>query len=342
LAVLAVIEQRSRDAPVPPRLLRNPNVVAAMALAFLFWATFGSVLYFLSIYLQNVHGYDALETGFAFLIPTGIVVAGSAVAGRFVTRFGLRPTLVVALGIGAVGAAALGLAAAPDSSYAALVPGLIVISIGDGVVFTAMFITAATGVPGRQQGVACGFASTGYGVGAAFGLAILVLIANHGAGDTGGDGPPVTAAEGIRIAVLTVAVGIVLTPLVASTVRPATGPPHWDARPPARVSAVLMTTAGAHQLAVLEQMRVVGRDALHQRLDRALDLSVARAGMAEQRTVVDQRSEQVHDQVAVDVLPKVALFVRPVEGLLHGCARWVEQRGHERPLQPSRTCCRPT
>ena len=58
-------------------------------------------------------------------------------------------------------------------------------SIGDGAMFTAAFIAAATGVPDRQQGVASGIVSTGQGVGAAVGLAVLVLIANaatHGLG----------------------------------------------------------------------------------------------------------------------------------------------------------------
>ena len=53
----------------------------AIAIAFLFMATFGSVLYFLSIYFQDVRGYDALETGVGFLLPTAFVVAGSALAG---------------------------------------------------------------------------------------------------------------------------------------------------------------------------------------------------------------------------------------------------------------------
>jgi EmrB/QacA subfamily drug resistance transporter len=232
LGALVVIERRAVDPLLPPALLRNRNVVTAVVLASMFAATFGSVLYFLSIYLQGVRGYDALQTGMAFLLPTAVVVTGSTVAGQLVTRFGLRRTLVAALAVGAVGAAALGLAMTEDSSYPALIPGLVALSIGDGVVFTAMFITAATGVPDRRQGVASGLASTGSGVGAAFGLAILVLIANHGAGDTGGEGSPVATAEGIRAAVLTVAVGIVLMLLVASTLRQAAGPPPGDAGRP--------------------------------------------------------------------------------------------------------------
>src|SRR5262245_33932974 len=63
----------------------------------MFMATFGSALYFLSIYFQDVRGYDALEAGVRFLVPTGVVVAGSALAGRAVTRFGIKRTLVTAL-----------------------------------------------------------------------------------------------------------------------------------------------------------------------------------------------------------------------------------------------------
>ena len=67
---------------------------APMAIAALFMATFGSALYFLSIYFQDVLGYDALETGTAFLLPTAVVVAGSMLAGRLATRVGLKRTLM--------------------------------------------------------------------------------------------------------------------------------------------------------------------------------------------------------------------------------------------------------
>src|SRR5215208_704733 len=131
LVAFALIETRGRDPLVPPRLLANRNLATAVAIAFMFWATFGSVLYFLTLYFQNVHGYDALETGLGFLLPTAVVVAGSALAGQVATRCGLKLTLVAAPGVGALGAVALGLAMSPNASYVALIPGLILISIGD-------------------------------------------------------------------------------------------------------------------------------------------------------------------------------------------------------------------
>jgi MFS family permease len=222
LSAFAVIERRSRDPLMPPRLLTNRVLTTAVLIAFMFMATFGSLLYFLSLYFQDVLGYDALETGVGFLLPTAVVVAGSTFAGRLVTRLGLRRTLVAALAIGAAGAAALGLAMSPDSSYALLLPGLVAVSIGDGVVFTAMFIAAATGVTNREHGVASGIVSTGSGVGAVVGLAILVLLANSGTEGLVGEGLRVATAEGIRTATFAIAGGIVVTLLLACNLR--TGP----------------------------------------------------------------------------------------------------------------------
>jgi MFS family permease len=136
-----------------------------------------------------------------------------------VTRLGLRRTLVAALAVGAAGAAALGLAMSPDGSYALLVPGLVAVSIGDGVVFTAMFIAAATGVTDREHGVASGIVSTGSGVGAVVGLAILVLLANSGTEGLVGEGLRVATAEGIRTATFAIAGGIVVTVLLALNLR---------------------------------------------------------------------------------------------------------------------------
>jgi EmrB/QacA subfamily drug resistance transporter len=220
LGVLAAIERRSGDPLVPPRLLANRNLGTAVVIAFLFWATFGSVLYFLTIYFQDVHGYDALQTGVGFLLPTSVVVAASALAGRLATRFGLRRTLVAALGVGALGAAALGLGMSPDGSYAALVPGLIALSFGDGVVFTTMFIAAGTGVPDTEQGVASGIASTGTSIGAAVGLAVLVLVANADTGGIAGEPLRIATADGLSAAVLVVAAVIALTAVVALNLRP--------------------------------------------------------------------------------------------------------------------------
>src|SRR5262245_38650242 len=220
LVAFALIERRSHDPLVPPRLLANPVLMMAVAIGFMFMCTFGSLLYFLSIYFQDVRGHDALQTGVAFLVPTAVVVASSALAGQVVTRFGLRLTMIAALTIGAVGAVALGLTMSPSGSYTSLVPGLVAVSVGDGAVFTTMFIAAATGVSDRDQGVASGFVSTSSGIGATLGLAVLVLVANARAQALLGEDPQLATAEGIRTAVFVVVVGMAVMLVMALRLRP--------------------------------------------------------------------------------------------------------------------------
>ncbi len=215
LGALAIIERRSSDPLLPSHVLTNRNLRVAIAIAFLFMATFGSALYFLSIYFQDVHGFGPLETGIAFLLPTAVVVAGSVAGGRMATRFGLKTTMVVALTVGALGAVLLGWSMSPESSYVSLIPGLVGLSLADGVMFTTMFIAGATGVADREQGVASAIVSTAAGIGAAIGLALLVLVANSRAQGLAGEDLRVGTAEGLATAVLVIAGGIVVMVLVA-------------------------------------------------------------------------------------------------------------------------------
>jgi MFS family permease len=136
-----------------------------------------------------------------------------------VTHFGLRRTLVAALVVGVVGAVRLAAAISPDGTYAALLPGLVAISIGDGVVFTGMFIAASTGVSDREQGTASGMVSTASGIGAALGLAALVLVANSRTAGLLGDGPRIATAEGIATAVIVIAGGIAATIIITLNIR---------------------------------------------------------------------------------------------------------------------------
>ena len=147
------------------------------------------------------------------------------------TRFGLRVTLVAALGVGALGAVGLGLAITPDGTYAELIPGLVALSIGDGVVFTTMFIAAASGISDREQGIASGIASTGSGVGAAVGLALLVLVATAGLDGLSGERLRIATANGISTALYVVAGGIALTLLIAWPRCPAPAEPRLSPVP---------------------------------------------------------------------------------------------------------------
>ncbi|MES0148769.1 MFS transporter [Mesorhizobium sp. M0012] len=220
LIAFTVIEANSADPLMPLRLFHNRSLVAGMTITFLYMGTFGALPYFLTVLLQNVHGFTALQTGLAFLVPSVAIATGTQLGERLATRFSTRSTLVGGMIVGAVGTALMVSGATADSSYLPLVPGLIVSGVGQGIVWTAMWIAAASGVAHNQQGVASGMASTTLNVGNAIGMAVLIAIANSQIGELSGNALKIAVADGIQVAFWLAAAGIVVS-LLAAMVLPA-------------------------------------------------------------------------------------------------------------------------
>jgi EmrB/QacA subfamily drug resistance transporter len=215
LALFTLVEARSKDPLMPLRLLGNRSLAAGMAITFIFMGTFSALPYFLTVLFQRVHGFSALETGVAFLVPSVSIAAGTQIGERMATRTATRTTLLTGLLIGAAGTAVLALGVSADHGYAAVVPGLVVSGIGQGITWTGMWISAAAGVDSAEQGVASGMASTTQQIGGAVGLAILIAVANSGTEGRTGDALRTAMADGTRTAVYIAAAGIVLGALVA-------------------------------------------------------------------------------------------------------------------------------
>lgn len=215
LVAFAIIEANSSDPLMPLRLFRNRSLAAGMTITFLYMATFGTLPYFLTVLFQNVQGYSALETGIAFLVPSIAIAAGTQIGARLSTRLSNRSSLVGGMVIGAIGTALLVPATTPESAYLALAPGLIVSGVGQGIVWTAMWIAAAAGVHHDEQGVASGMASTTLNVGNAIGLAVLIAIANRHVGNLSGDVPREAVTDGMQLAFWIATAGIALSILVA-------------------------------------------------------------------------------------------------------------------------------
>lgn len=215
LIVFVLIEALSSDPLMPLRLFRNRSLVAGMTITFLYMATFGTLPYFLTVLFQNVQGFTAMETGIAFLIPSLAIAAGTQLGERLATRFSIRSTLVGGMLVGAVGTGLMVPGVAVDASYAAIAPGLIISGIGQGIVWTGMWIAAASGVHHDEQGVASGMASTMLNVGNAIGLAILIAIANRHLDGLTGEALQKAVTEGMQLAFWLAAAGILLSILVA-------------------------------------------------------------------------------------------------------------------------------
>ncbi|MGW1997720.1 MFS transporter [Embleya sp. NPDC001921] len=240
LAAFVAVELRSTQPLLPLRLFRNRNLSTGTVITFLYMGTFGTLLYFLTVYFQGVHGYGPMTTGLAFLVPMVAIATGSQTAGRLATRYGIRPILIGALAVGGTGAVLVALTMSADASYLALVPGLIVLGVGQGAGYTLMFGAAALGVPAQDQGIASGVASTSQQIGGAVGLALLVAVANANLDGLTGDALRSATTDGLRTAVLIAVGGIALTALAALGLRkPAprdvTGHVPVESRPMAHV-----------------------------------------------------------------------------------------------------------
>jgi hypothetical protein len=131
-----------------------------------------SVLLYLVLYLQDVLGYSAFQTGLRLLVLSGSILLVSGLAGRLSSHVPVRALIGVGLVVVAVGLLLMrGLAA--GSSWTHLVPGLVVAGIGAGFVNPPLASTAVGVVAPRRAGMASGINSTFRQVGIATGIALL-------------------------------------------------------------------------------------------------------------------------------------------------------------------------
>ncbi|MEV4007482.1 MFS transporter [Actinomadura sp. NPDC049753] len=236
LALFTVIEIRSADPLMPFRLFRNRSLSVGTTVTFVYMATFGVLPYFLTVLMQIVHGYSALKTGLAFLVPSLAIATGTQLGERLATRIGDRATLLIGFAIGAVGTAGLAFGFDTNAGYGLLVPGLVVSGVGQGIVWTAMWIAAATGTAPHEQGVANGIASTALNLGNAIGLAVFTALAELGTGGRTGQALREATAHGEFLVVLLTAAGMaaaLLVTLVLPRRRPVPGGTKSE---PARIS----------------------------------------------------------------------------------------------------------
>jgi EmrB/QacA subfamily drug resistance transporter len=157
---------------------RNGNI-AAMIVSL---GEFGIILS-LPIWLQNVLGYDALQTGFILLA----LAIGSFVASGFAGAFGNRiaPVAIVRVGLAAeiIGVAGIAVVIGPDTGWGLLVPFLFVYGFGVGLATAQLTGVVLKDVPVEQSGSGSGTQSTSRQIGSALGIAILgtVLFTTAGA-----------------------------------------------------------------------------------------------------------------------------------------------------------------
>jgi EmrB/QacA subfamily drug resistance transporter len=179
LALFVLIEARIASHPLLPlRLLRSWQRSGANVVMFLLGAGFFSVLYFVSLYLQNVRHYSPVEAGLVFVPHAVATVLGAKSAARLLAA-GRRAPLLIITGLLVSAAGFLWQAQLGTSSglfTGVILPG-VVIFLGIGLALTPVAMTATSGVPGAEAGIASGLANASRQIGGSFGLVALTGIA---------------------------------------------------------------------------------------------------------------------------------------------------------------------
>lgn len=137
-----------------------------------------AVFLFLTYYLQENLGMSPVTTGLAFLPMVGGIIISSTTANvKLLARTGARPLVPTGMALGALGMLYLtGLSA--ESSYATdILPALIVMGVGFGLIFAPSIATATSGVDPADAGVASAMVNTSQQVGGSIGTALLSTLA---------------------------------------------------------------------------------------------------------------------------------------------------------------------
>jgi EmrB/QacA subfamily drug resistance transporter len=171
-------ESRVARSPLMPLpLFRRRSIWTANLVMFLLSGALFAMWFFVSLYLQEVHGYTPLRTGFAFVPQTIAIIVGAQVSSRLVLRVGPRPLLVIGGLLSALGLLLFSGLGVDTGYWSGFFLPSVLITLGLGLSFTPLAYTATAGVAPQEAGLASGLVNTSRQIGGAVGLAALATIA---------------------------------------------------------------------------------------------------------------------------------------------------------------------
>jgi EmrB/QacA subfamily drug resistance transporter len=195
LVLFGFVESRAAHPLLPFRIFMNRTRAASFVAMMLMPAAMFSMFFYLSLYIQNVMGYSPLKAGFAFLPFSAGIVFAAGLSSNLINR--VDPRWLAGVGTLMAGAALFGFSRLPydttfptsdvTGGYATdILPFIILMSLGMGMTFVPLTLTAVHHVKAEDSGIGSGVLNTMQQVGGALGLATLATVATHvwsGTGD---------------------------------------------------------------------------------------------------------------------------------------------------------------
>jgi EmrB/QacA subfamily drug resistance transporter len=186
LVAFVVVEMRAEHPMLDLSLFRKPAFDGASIAAFVLSASMFAMFLYLTLYIQNILGYDALEAGLRFMPVTLLSFAVAPVSGKLAERVGIRWFLGGGLAFVGVGLLLMH-GIEPGDSWTGLLPGFILCGIGIGMVNPPLATAAVAVVEPRRSGMASGINSTFRQVGIATGIAAWGALFQHKVASSFGD-----------------------------------------------------------------------------------------------------------------------------------------------------------
>ncbi|NSC20215.1 MFS transporter [Streptomyces albus subsp. chlorinus] len=168
---------------VPLRIFAHRSVGSANAVVFCLGVAYLASPVLLALHLQRVLHYSPSRAGFGFLPCAVTVMAGAHLAGRLTSRWGVRRTTVLGMGVTAAGFLLLARVGVHSSFWPDIAVPSLVFGLGAGLSFTPITVCATGGVGPSLTGLASGLLNTTRQVATALGVAVLSTLAEaHGGG----------------------------------------------------------------------------------------------------------------------------------------------------------------
>lgn len=234
LVAFLVTEARSAHPLIPGAVIRSRTLRIANLLMFFLGVTLTALMFFLSLYCQQVLGYSALRTGMAMLPITVIFIVGGLTSRQLLPKLGPRPLLVAGGLIATAGI--VWLATIPThSAYVSHILGPnLVGGFGVSIMLLSVTVSGTAGVDQENAGAASGLLNTSRQIGGAVGLAVLVNVASSVTSNASHHSDHLSAlVQGYRAALL-VNAGLMFLAAVAALALSAAKPAeHSSAEVPA-------------------------------------------------------------------------------------------------------------
>jgi EmrB/QacA subfamily drug resistance transporter len=176
MIVFFFIEKNTAHALVPVTILRRNNIAWGNIAGILAFATETSLVFVLTLYLQQVLGYTALGAGLAFAVLGIGTVVGGIIAPKLIGKLGTRNTIITGLTIQAAATGSLLFINTDQASLAIVLVTTFVGGVANLAAIVGFMVTATTGLPDAEQGLATGLTTMSQQIGITMGIPVMSTI----------------------------------------------------------------------------------------------------------------------------------------------------------------------